>query len=91
MLLVPGDGGFDAAGVVAVDGDGVVAKLLSISFEEGIGLGRLMLETFEKIKINYFIFFQQASGQSYKASMIVIYGSRVITMSNLLVITTVES
>ena len=56
MLLVPGDGGFDAAGVVAVDGDGVVAKLLSISFEEGIGLGRLMLETFEKIKINYFIF-----------------------------------
>ena len=34
MLLVPGDGGFDAAGVVAVDGDGVVAKLLSISFEE---------------------------------------------------------
>ena len=56
MLLVPGDGGFDAAGVVAVDGDGVVAKLLSISFEEGIGLGRLMLETFENIKINSFIF-----------------------------------
>ena len=34
---------------------------------------------------------QVSSGQSYKASTIVIYESRVVNMSNLLVTTTVES
>ena len=35
--------------------------------------------------------FHSSSGQSYKASTIVIYKSRVVNVSNLLVITTVES
>ena len=42
-------------------------------------------------QINYIAVFGKSGGQSYKASTIVIYESRVINMSNLIVTTTVES
>ena len=43
--------------------------------------------------ISYFLHILERfiSGQSYKASTIIAYESRVVNMSNLLVITTVES
>ena len=42
-------------------------------------------------QINYIAVFGKSGGQSYKASTIVIYESRVINMSYLIVTTTVES